>query len=96
MENSITGQLDVEVNRCIDCDGLEDKSKQLKLHVVNKGESGEGKEMSDLVKAEARSLCTASWGAKCKSFTLTQDKNKNKQRSVMKRTEQRRAPLGRH
>lgn len=55
MENSITGQLDV-VYRCINCDALEDKSKQFKLHLVNKGESREGKEMSDLVKAEARSL----------------------------------------
>lgn len=51
MENSITGQLDVGVNTCIGRDCLEDKSKQFKLHLMNKGESGEGRETSDLVKA---------------------------------------------
>lgn len=57
MENGITGQLDVGVNTSISCNGLEDKSKKFKLHLMNKGESGkEGKEMSDLVKADTRSL----------------------------------------
>lgn len=76
MENSITGRLDVRVNTCIGCDGLEDKSMQFKLHLMNKGESGESKEMSDLVKAERQEICTASWTAKCKSSALTQEERK--------------------
>lgn len=53
MENSITGQLYVGVNTYIGCDSLEDKKKQFKLYLMNKGESAkEDKEMSEVVKAK--------------------------------------------
>ena len=53
MENSIAGQLYVGVNIYIGCDSLEDKRKQLKLYLRNKGESWEeDKEMSEVVKAK--------------------------------------------
>jgi len=56
MKNSITGQLAVGINTLIGWDGLEDKSKQFKLHLMNKGESGEAKEISDLVKAKRQEI----------------------------------------
>lgn len=52
--NSLTEQLDVGVFSCIGCD--EDKSKQFKLHLMNKGESRKGKEMSDMVKAKRQEI----------------------------------------
>lgn len=53
MENSIVGQLYVGVNTHVGCDSLEDKRKQLKLYLMNKGESSEeDKEMSEVVKAK--------------------------------------------
>lgn len=52
--NSITEQLDLWVTSCTGCE--EDKSKQLKLDLMNKGESRKGKEMSDMVKAKRQEI----------------------------------------
>lgn len=53
MQNSIVGQLSVGVNTYIGCDSLEHKRKQLKLYLMNKGESSEeDKEVSEVVKAK--------------------------------------------
>lgn len=88
--NSITEQLDVGVISCTGCD--EDKSKQFKLHLMNKGESRKGKEMSDMVKAKRQEI-SAQHPRELKASPLSLHK-KNYKRSAMKETEQLRAPPG--
>lgn len=86
--NSITEQPDVGVISCTGCD--EDKSEQFKLHLMNKGESRKGKEMSDMVKAKRQEI-SAQHPGELKASPLSLHK-KNYKRSAMKETEWLRAP----
>lgn len=89
--NSITEQQDVGVISCAGCD--EDKSKQFKLHLMNKGQSRKGKEMSDMVKAKRQEISTWHPGElKASPLSLHE---KSYKRSAMKKTEWLRAPPGR-
>lgn len=70
------------VNTCISRDGLEDKRKKFKLHLMNKGESGEeGREMTDLVKAK-RQETSAQHPGVLKANPLSLHKTRIKKKGV--------------
>lgn len=81
--NSITEQRDVGVISCAGCD--EHKSKQFKLHLMNKGQSRKGKEMSDKMKAKRQEI-SAQHPGELKASPLSLHK-KSYKRSAMKKTE---------